>query len=100
MITQYEILKGLQWKGATQQLQSFANLCAGSRIEPLTGAIVEQAAIIWSQLQRTGERIGDADVLVAATALHHGVPLVTGNTEHFKRVAGLTLINWRIISAS
>ena len=38
-----------------------------------------------------GQRIGDPDLLIAATALHHDRFLVTRNTGHFQRIAGLKL---------
>ncbi|MDQ2810105.1 MAG: type II toxin-antitoxin system VapC family toxin [Chloroflexota bacterium] len=36
--------------------------------------------------------IGDADTLIAATALHHDLTLVTGNRRHFSRIPNLTLL--------
>jgi predicted nucleic acid-binding protein len=37
--------------------------------------------------------------MIAATAIEHGLELVTGNTTHFQRVQQLgyplTLVNWR-----
>lgn len=33
-----------------------------------------------------------ADALIAATALEHGLPLLTGNAKHFKVVDGLQVI--------
>lgn len=32
-----------------------------------------------------------ADALIAATALEHGLPFLTGNSKHFKAVAGLVV---------
>ncbi|MBF0144679.1 MAG: PIN domain-containing protein [Magnetococcales bacterium] len=40
---------------------------------------------------RSSIRLGDA--LIAATALTHGVPLMTRNTADFQNIDGLTLIN-------
>lgn len=42
---------------------------------------------------RNGWPIGAADGWVAATALLHGIPLVTHNRTHFIGVEGLTLIS-------
>jgi tRNA(fMet)-specific endonuclease VapC len=36
-------------------------------------------------------RLADADLQIAATALHHGLDLVTGNLKHFARVHELTI---------
>lgn len=43
-------------------------------------------------LEGKGRPLADADLLIAATALYHGLELVTGNIRHFKRVPDL-LIN-------
>jgi predicted nucleic acid-binding protein len=42
-------------------------------------------------LRDRGGPIGDFDVLIAATALAAGLPLVTDNLSHFQRVEGLVL---------
>ena len=44
--------------------------------------------------QQTGQPIGEMDTQIAAHALALGLPLVTHNTGHFKRVAGLKLEDW------
>jgi len=46
---------------------------------------------IEAALRKGGEPLADADLQVAATALHHGLDLVTGNLRHFARIHGLTL---------
>ncbi len=35
--------------------------------------------------------IPDADLFIAATALHHDLTLVTRNLKHFERVPGIRL---------
>jgi tRNA(fMet)-specific endonuclease VapC len=42
---------------------------------------------------RSGHPIDSADAWIAATALLHGVPLVTHNRGHYLGVTGLTLIS-------
>ncbi len=67
---------------------------AANRILPLTDNIIVRASDIYADLYRHGQLIGDADILIAATALEHGMVLVTNNTSHLSRVAGLILENW------
>ncbi len=55
----------------------------------------EQAAQIRSILKKQGQPIGAYDILIAATALHHGLIMVTANQREFDRVAGLQTENWR-----
>jgi tRNA(fMet)-specific endonuclease VapC len=49
---------------------------------------------VLASLQRRGEVIATMDLLIAATALVEGVPLVTRNTAHFERIADLTLLTY------
>lgn len=45
-------------------------------------------------LERSGQRIGERDLLIAAHALALGCILVTNNLAEFTRVPGLRLENW------
>jgi predicted nucleic acid-binding protein len=38
-----------------------------------------------------GRTLADADLQIAATALQHGLALVTGNLRHFERIPGLVI---------
>jgi len=58
------------------------------RTLPLDGLIVARAISL-----RQERRMGLADAIIAATALGHGLPLVTRNVEDFQSVTGLHLIN-------
>lgn len=42
-------------------------------------------------LEAARRPLADADIQIAATALHHSLALVTGNLRHFHRVPGLTI---------
>jgi len=46
------------------------------------------------RLAGQGTPIGEFDTLIAAHALAVRVTLVTSNTKHFERVAGLKTENW------
>jgi len=93
-ITRYEILRGLKARRATKQQAAFDRFCAANAILPLSDAIVVQAAEIYVDLYRRGELIGDADILIAATAIVEGYGLVTNNERHFERIEGLTVNYW------
>jgi tRNA(fMet)-specific endonuclease VapC len=45
-------------------------------------------------LEKRGEKIGPYDTLIAATALQHGITVVTGNTREFRRVPNLLVEDW------
>ena len=44
-----------------------------------------------ARLESAGQRLADADVQIAATAVYHRLVLVTRNVRHFGRVPGLEL---------
>ena len=45
-------------------------------------------------LEKDGNLIEDADILMAAIAIVEDLTLITHNTNHFNRVKGLNLDNW------
>lgn len=94
LITRYEILRGLYARNATTRLATFEHLCQHSDIIPLTDDIVVRAAEIHANLRQRGQMIGDADILIAATALENGWSVTTNNVRHFNRIEGLNIINW------
>jgi tRNA(fMet)-specific endonuclease VapC len=57
-------------------------------------AILKRFGIIKALLQKQGEPIADADILIASATLEKAERLITGNTKHFERIAGLALENW------
>jgi predicted nucleic acid-binding protein len=63
----------------------------GVRILPLTRQVIERFATLKARLAHRGQLIGDFDTLIAATALHHGLTLVTRNRRHFELVPELPL---------
>lgn len=94
LITRCEILRGLKAKGAITQLVAFDRFCRANEILPLEENSIMRAAGIYADLYKRGQLIGDADILIAATALEHDLILVTNNENHLGRVAGLTVENW------
>ena len=94
VITRYEILRGLKAKRATTQVVAFDRFCTANRILALSDAIILEAAEIYADLYRRGELIGDADILIAASAIVHGLVVSTNNESHFGRIRGLRVENW------
>ena len=94
IITRYEILRGLKAKNAVIQIAVFEKLCSASEILPLSDGIVIRAAEMYGTLHLQGQLIGDADILIAASAISNGLTCVTNNENHFKRIPNLVCENW------
>lgn len=54
----------------------------------------EVFGMLKSQLEKTGSRLDDFDLIIAACALANNLILVTNNEKHFQRIEGLKLANW------
>lgn len=94
-MTRYEILRGIMEKKAAVQAQRFALFVQHSVVLPITDAILDETADLWVAGRAGGQPHGDADLIIAATALESGRVLVTGNTAHFAWIPGLQLVDWR-----
>ena len=57
-------------------------------------AAASHAGRIRAQLAADGLPIGPNDLLIAASAIAHGLILVTHNTGEFQRVPGLIIEDW------
>jgi predicted nucleic acid-binding protein len=60
-------------------------------ILPYDAATAREYGRIAALLESQGRRLADADLQIAATALQHGLRLVTGNVRHFERVPDLEI---------
>jgi len=89
------VFRGLKEKSATSPIGRFLAFCQNTLVLPVLDGIQDRAADLWVAGRSQGLAPVDTDLMIAATALHHGRTLVTGNTVHFAWVAGLTILNWR-----
>ena len=58
---------------------------------PYDAAVARAYGELHAELAAANALLADADLQIAATALHHGLTLVTGNVRHFARVRGLQI---------
>lgn len=58
---------------------------------PYDVAIARIFGQISADLAGAGKPLMDADLQIGATALHHGLELVTGNLRHFERIPGIRI---------
>jgi predicted nucleic acid-binding protein len=98
-VTVMEIAKGLEKIGRFDELEPVLNRLGSISLLSFGAAESRLAGRIHGALERMGTPIGRADPMIAATALVHGLTLVSGNVQHYRRVveAGFTvrLENWR-----
>ncbi|KOR38272.1 twitching motility protein PilT [Planktothricoides sp. SR001] len=95
-ITYYEIQRGLLRTNATKKLALFEQFCQDYPILFLDDLrIFQKASEIDADLTRQGRIIQDADILIAATAIAHGLILVSHDSD-LTRVKDLQLENWLI----
>ncbi|HAX75297.1 MAG TPA: VapC toxin family PIN domain ribonuclease [Cyanobacteria bacterium UBA11372] len=88
-ITVAEVVKGWQKLQREDRIQQFLTGIAQAEVLPMNAQIAELTGRIYGDLERTGQPIGLADAIVAATAIHHDLILITGNISHYQRIQAL-----------
>jgi len=92
LITYGEIYEGIYYgKDPRKSKQVFQRFLRGVDVLPLTKPIMQRFARIRGELRHQGRLLSDPDILIAATALHHDLILITRNLSHFQRIPDLKL---------
>ena len=88
-----ELFKGAYRSAdATRHLRNIeARVLPAVTVLPYDVEVARVYGAVQAQLEGTGRGLADADLQIAATAMHHGLELVTGNLRHFRRIIGLRL---------
>ena len=95
VITVSELLHGVRrardaaWVGRRAWVEE---LLAGAEAVPITMPVARVHAELWAALAERGTMIGQHDLWIAATALAHGLGVVTRNESDFARVPGLRVV--------
>jgi len=93
-ISYYEIKRGLLAANATAQLKRFELLCREYGLVLLDMQdIFDRAAEIYANLQRRGELVEDADILIASIVSVRNFVFVSADTD-FNKIPGLKIENW------
>lgn len=94
VISLAEIYEGLY--GSTDinlQETKLAEFLASLEVLYLNEAIARVFARERRRLRSIGSLIGDFDLLIGSTAMHHNLTLLTNNRRHFERIQGLSIIS-------
>ena len=84
-----EIVKGLRKASRTEAIDRFVAELPRFEVLPVDADVAVLAGAMYAELERTGQPIGRADPLIAASASAHGLTLVTGNLAHYSRIPEL-----------
>jgi tRNA(fMet)-specific endonuclease VapC len=88
--------------GAYKSSQMTANLAIVRKLEnsfeilAIGRESTETFGMLKSSLQKSGTPLDDFDLVIASCALGNNLTLVTNNTKHFRRIAGLQITNWAV----
>lgn len=93
-VSYLEVLQGMRNKAELIAVQKMLQRRQAVML-PVTEAITQRATELMEAMTLShGLQMGDA--LIAATALEHGMPVLTGNVKHFATVPGLLIEGFAI----
>ena len=99
VVTASELLHGVhravQPEVRTKRAAFVEGLLERFPLLPLDMATARVHAQVWAELTRAGKMIGPNDLWIAATALAHGLTMVTADVREFGRVPGLVVEVWK-----
>jgi hypothetical protein len=88
-VSRIEVLGFPGWAGLPEDRRVRLQEIVASMIElELDENVIQQTIAL-----RQSRKISLADAVIAGTALAHGLPLATRNTDDFRHIAGLRLVN-------
>ena len=93
-ITLAELRFGAELKRSRRLHRLIDTFVAAVTVLPFDQLAADRFAPVAAALARRGEPIGSFDTQIDAHALSSDLTLVTNNTKHFQRVAGLKTENW------
>lgn len=89
-----ELRYGAYRKDSDKLRRAIDGFLLGVQIMDFTAAAADRYAALMADLNKSGLTIDDHDGQIAGHAMTIGATLVTHNTKHFKRIAGLKLADW------
>ena len=97
-ITASELLHGVHRADTAvrreRRLHHVQAILAAVTILPFDFEVAEVHSRIWADLAARGQLIGAHDLIIAATALAHELPIATLNRGHFGRIDDVEVLTW------
>ena len=90
-ITVFELYAGIIGKKRIKQIDDLITILP---VFPLEAQHARTAVKIYNELKKTGNLIGNQDILIAGICITHDVPIITRNTAHFSRISQLRLFSF------
>ena len=84
----------LRANASPRRLQSLLDLLDDVTVLDVSQEIARKFGELRAGLLDAGQSTPEMDLLIAATALVHGLTLVTHNVQDFVHVPGLTVVDW------
>ncbi len=86
----------LRAKSPPRRLQGVLDLLSDVAVVDFTSDVARRVGEVQAGLLDNGQRAPQIDLLIAATALVHGLTVVTHNQRHFLMVPGLSVEDWLV----
>jgi predicted nucleic acid-binding protein len=94
-ICEAEILYGLERKGSARLWTEYHEYLENRLVLlPLDQAVAARYALLKARQQTCGQPVADFDLLIAATAMEHGLIVATLNVRHFSAIEELKVEDW------
>ena len=98
VVTVSELLHGVHRASGEVRVRRAAfveRVLAGFEALLVTEGVARVHAELSAQMAASGQRIGANDLWIGATALAHGLAVLTGNAADFGRIPGLRVVDLR-----
>ena len=92
VISEAELWEGVYFSRDPKRSQAtLEEFLSGVVLLGLDEEVCKRFGQLRGSLRRRGQIIGDFDLLIVASALRHGLTLLTNNRKHYEAIAGLQI---------
>lgn len=93
-----EVLQGLMLRQSQKYWRRYQELLENRYpVVAFDKKVAEECSRLVFEMKQLGKPKPMADLMIAATARHHGLIVATLNVRHFKGIPGLMLEDWGIV---